>query len=394
VFQRLRGIKQLDNADIVYMGATHSRLEHSNGVATAADRMCQRIMDRQPYLGCTVKDQLCVKIAGLTHDIGHGPFSHVYEVFVKKVHPGFLMEDPSRQRLYKSCYPDLPEGWQHESTSLMMIDLLLEELGLSIDRNHLDKPLKQIQNVASGVDPRARVYGVSGLTDTEAILTSRHVVSSVDHRSIWDMSEKDIAQAILSAAQTSTTAGYEEEGMANNTNRNKFTIHDFFIVKNTIHHGCKERNPVSRMHFLEKSDGHDALGYMVSPHTSHEPSIDSLPEAFKVDETDYPFPSTFQKNILHVYSKTEDKRKSIGDAFKRWWSKVSNVAKGQVDRKTTVESSMFLEDDCTSSIIDCTSKTCSNMLASSQPRILTQDDTDSHHNLEAGDMPASVLSGC
>jgi HD superfamily phosphohydrolase len=119
---------------------------------------------------------LCVKIAALTHDIGHGPFSHVYEVFVKKVLPGFLMEDPSRRTLYKN-YPDLPEGWQHESTSLMMIDLLLKELGLSIDEANLDEPLKKIQNDSNGVGPRAmRVYGVSGLADTEAILTSRDFI--------------------------------------------------------------------------------------------------------------------------------------------------------------------------------------------------------------------------
>ena len=72
VFQRLRGIRQLALATLVYPGATHTRFEHSLGVRHVAGRMAQR-------LELSSDDQRLVKRAALLHDVGHGPFSHVSE---------------------------------------------------------------------------------------------------------------------------------------------------------------------------------------------------------------------------------------------------------------------------------------------------------------------------
>ncbi len=77
-FQRLRHIKQLGFADLVYPGATHSRMSHSIGVMAVARQFLSRLsasgMERD------VKDhQLAVIAAALLHDIGHGPFSHAFE---------------------------------------------------------------------------------------------------------------------------------------------------------------------------------------------------------------------------------------------------------------------------------------------------------------------------
>lgn len=175
-FQRLRYIKQLGTSEYVYMTANHTRFEHSLGVAYLAELQCRKIQTKQPQLGCTGKDVLCVKLAGLLHDIGHGMFSHSYEDFVHQF-PTYLKKLPlSIQQQYEE-YPQVGENWCHEEVSLQMIDALLEELGLAIDYNNLDEPLKQISD---GVDALSiKVFGSSGqndLFDSSQVLTSRDFV--------------------------------------------------------------------------------------------------------------------------------------------------------------------------------------------------------------------------
>jgi HD-GYP domain-containing protein (c-di-GMP phosphodiesterase class II) len=72
-FQRLRGIKQLGTVQWTYDCANGNRFQHSLGVACLAEKMCLTVKAEQPEFGTTDKDVLCVKLAGLLHDIGHGP---------------------------------------------------------------------------------------------------------------------------------------------------------------------------------------------------------------------------------------------------------------------------------------------------------------------------------
>lgn len=86
-FQRLRDIKQLGAAYWVYPGACHNRFDHSIGTAYLCSTMIHCLRRRHPSL-ISDKDVLCVEIAGLCHDLGHGPFSHVFDTqFKKLVHP-------------------------------------------------------------------------------------------------------------------------------------------------------------------------------------------------------------------------------------------------------------------------------------------------------------------
>ncbi|HWQ18258.1 MAG TPA: HD domain-containing protein [Methanotrichaceae archaeon] len=70
--QRLRWIKQLGLANLVYPGASHTRFEHSLGVYHLAGVVAR-------HLGLNDEDRLRVCAAGLMHDIGHGPLSHATE---------------------------------------------------------------------------------------------------------------------------------------------------------------------------------------------------------------------------------------------------------------------------------------------------------------------------
>ncbi len=71
-FQRLRSIKQLGLAYLVYPGANHSRFEHSLGTYNIAKRLATE-------LGLSEEEKTLLETAALLHDIGHGPFSHTFE---------------------------------------------------------------------------------------------------------------------------------------------------------------------------------------------------------------------------------------------------------------------------------------------------------------------------
>uniref|UniRef100_A0A8C1WIW3 Deoxynucleoside triphosphate triphosphohydrolase SAMHD1 n=1 Tax=Cyprinus carpio TaxID=7962 RepID=A0A8C1WIW3_CYPCA len=110
-FQRLRQIKQLGGVYLVFPGASHNRFEHSIGVGYLAGCLVQALNERQPELLITKQDVLCVQIAGLCHDLGHGPFSHMFDgMFIPKVRPG--------------------EKWKHEIASVQMFDHMVKVNGL------------------------------------------------------------------------------------------------------------------------------------------------------------------------------------------------------------------------------------------------------------------------
>lgn len=82
VFQRLHYIHQLGAAYLVYPGATHTRFEHSLGVMEVATQIFDRIAAKQnapkdPELLSYWRQ--IVRLAALSHDLGHLPFSHVAE---------------------------------------------------------------------------------------------------------------------------------------------------------------------------------------------------------------------------------------------------------------------------------------------------------------------------
>ncbi len=74
--QRLRRIRQLGMAYFAYQGAEHSRFTHSLGVMWLATRILDQL---EKEWRITPLQKLAVRCAALLHDVGHGPFSHVFE---------------------------------------------------------------------------------------------------------------------------------------------------------------------------------------------------------------------------------------------------------------------------------------------------------------------------
>ncbi len=81
VFQRLRGIRQLSGAHLTYPGAQHTRFEHSLGVMHIASQAGQALKEK----GILKTDDIeNLRVAALLHDIGHGPFSHLFEEILQQ----------------------------------------------------------------------------------------------------------------------------------------------------------------------------------------------------------------------------------------------------------------------------------------------------------------------
>ncbi len=88
-FQRLRRVKQLGLANLVYPGAVHTRFDHALGVYHLTGRALG-LLERSGQLdGIAEGERTILRLAGLLHDIGHYPYSHALE----ELEPELLLHD-------------------------------------------------------------------------------------------------------------------------------------------------------------------------------------------------------------------------------------------------------------------------------------------------------------
>jgi len=77
--QRLRYVRQVGHAFLVYPGATHTRFEHALGAYHLTRRALAALEERGELGPASDQDRLAVRMAALLHDVGHYPFSHALE---------------------------------------------------------------------------------------------------------------------------------------------------------------------------------------------------------------------------------------------------------------------------------------------------------------------------
>jgi HD superfamily phosphohydrolase len=110
-FQRLRFVRQVGLASLVFHGAEHSRFAHSMGVATLARRMFDQL---HPNADKEDTYRVATIVAGLLHDVGHAPFSHAMERVCGFRHEAYsellvLDEASSIFRTLRDFDPTLPK---------------------------------------------------------------------------------------------------------------------------------------------------------------------------------------------------------------------------------------------------------------------------------------------
>ena len=104
VFQRLRRIRQLAGAHLVYPSAQHSRFEHSIGTMHVAGYAGETLFAKGYFNDEDKVQQL--RLAALLHDIGHGPFSHLFEEILMARH-NVNHEDMGKQIISHSEIGDI-----------------------------------------------------------------------------------------------------------------------------------------------------------------------------------------------------------------------------------------------------------------------------------------------
>jgi uncharacterized protein len=104
-FQRLRRIRQLAGCHLVYPGGQHSRFEHVIGAMYLAGKVGDILETREDV--SFGKEETCLlRLAALLHDVGHGPFSHMFEEVMAE-RTQFTHEDMTRNIILKSEIGDI-----------------------------------------------------------------------------------------------------------------------------------------------------------------------------------------------------------------------------------------------------------------------------------------------
>lgn len=191
-FQRLRRIRQLGMAHLAYPGADHSRYSHSLGVMETARKILG-------HLAHVVKidpvDELATVVAALLHDLGHGPFSHVFERVTGVHHERLgqrVIMDPESEVHHILIRHDkmLPERVVGLLRGKPAPTLYSDILSSQLDADRLDYLLRDNQMTGSGygdydlnwllhaltVDPEGGRLAVSakGVSAAEAYLQARY----------------------------------------------------------------------------------------------------------------------------------------------------------------------------------------------------------------------------
>ena len=133
--QRLRRIHQLAGSYLVYPGATHTRFDHVVGAMHVAGQIAESLASEMD------KDAVQeTRIAALLHDVGHGPFSHMYEEVLSD-NGEVSHEDISKRVILETSISDILEKNGFSSKKMSDFAVGRQKLEASVhERDHSGKP--------------------------------------------------------------------------------------------------------------------------------------------------------------------------------------------------------------------------------------------------------------
>ncbi|WP_051585748.1 HD domain-containing protein [Caldanaerobius polysaccharolyticus] len=109
-FQRLRQIRQLGTSEVTYYGANHTRFSHSIGTMYLMDRALSQLKN---VINIDDEMRKIGLAAALLHDIGHGPFSHVFEKIIGTKHEqwtiNIILGDTEVNRILRGIDETFPQ---------------------------------------------------------------------------------------------------------------------------------------------------------------------------------------------------------------------------------------------------------------------------------------------
>jgi len=132
-FQRLHYIKQTGMSYKVFPGAHTSRFEHSIGVYGIIRTLLDHVLKKQPELvsECDSRKQELICIGGLVHDLGHGPFSHLFDQYL--------------------TFKNVVNGWEdHETRSLDLLKHLVDTYKVGLDESEIEFIGSLIKGISTG----------------------------------------------------------------------------------------------------------------------------------------------------------------------------------------------------------------------------------------------------
>ncbi|WP_448905076.1 HD domain-containing protein [Gemella sp.] len=175
-FQRLRRIRQLGGDFQVYPTAEHSRFSHSLGVYEIVRRMVTEV--KSLCVELTEYEKVCVMLAGLLHDVGHGPFSHAFEHVTNHSHEEYtakiILGNTELNAILRAVSDKLPQDIVSIIQHTHENDILNQIVSGQLDADRMDYLLRDSYFTATSY----------GQFDLERILRTMRVRKTAEGRKV------------------------------------------------------------------------------------------------------------------------------------------------------------------------------------------------------------------